>query len=129
MTDIHGNSQHSDKSLRISSVRGHNDNLHFRESSISRPAEYLIARSNGKSPPTINPFQFKSNNKDGRKTHKNLFALAYSYENHNNSNDNKFGLEKMFVGDNTKSRAAPITAIPNPTAIKVPIMASTFPFL
>ncbi|MGC2383947.1 MAG: hypothetical protein WA631_12645, partial [Nitrososphaeraceae archaeon] len=59
MTDIHGNSQHSDKSLRISSARGHNDNLHFRESSISRPAEYIIARSNGKIPPTINPFLFK----------------------------------------------------------------------
>ena len=32
----------------------------------------------------------------------------------------------MFVGDNTKSRAALITAIPNPTAIEVPIMASIF---
>ena len=75
---------------------------------------------------TINPLLFRSNNQKGRKTNENPFAPAFSHENHDNNNDNKFGLEKMFVGDNTKSRAALFTPIPNLTAIKVPIMASIF---
>jgi hypothetical protein len=106
LADVHEYSQNSDKSLRISSTRGHNDNLHFRESSIiSRPAKYLMARSNHKIPPTINPLLFRSNTKHGRRTDNIPFALAYSHENHDNNNDDKFGLEKMSVGDNTKTGA------------------------
>jgi hypothetical protein len=61
--------------LRRPSARRHNDNLHFAQSGIFRPAEYLIARSNGNIPPTINPFLLRSNNKDARKTNNNPLLL------------------------------------------------------
>jgi hypothetical protein len=104
--------------LRRPSARRHNDNLHFAQSGIFRPAEYLIARSNGNIPPTINPFLLRSNNKDARKTNNNPFAPAYSHENHNKNNDDKFGLEKMFIGDNTKSGAALTTVASNPRLLR-----------
>ena len=121
MTDVHEYSQDSDKFLRISSTRGHNDNLHFRESSISRPAEYLMPMSNRKIPPTINSFLFRSNTKHGRRTNNIPFALVYSHENHDNNNDDKFVLEKTSVGDNTKTGVALTIATSNPRLLECPL--------
>ncbi|MGA9845092.1 MAG: hypothetical protein WBP64_19320 [Nitrososphaeraceae archaeon] len=83
-------------------------------------------RSNGKIPPTINPFLFRSNNKDGRKNNNNPSAPAYSHENYNKNNDDKFGLEKMFIGDNTKSGAALTTVTSNPRLLRCPLWRVSF---
>jgi hypothetical protein len=75
---------------RRSSANRHNQNLHFGNSTIVRPFEYVIGRLNGKFPESKDALLFRRNSNNRRFQNTDPNRLLYTHESSNNDGSHKY---------------------------------------